>query len=73
MGLGYFAPNDEAENDRLDMHHHLATLLLKGRLHVAPIGKNPQRILDLGCGTGIWAINMGINSFYIHFDSSMCD
>ncbi|KAN0116888.1 S-adenosyl-L-methionine-dependent methyltransferase [Hyaloscypha variabilis] len=55
----YYAPNDEAENDRLDMHHHLATLLLKGRLHVAPIGANPQRILDVGCGTGIWAIDMG--------------
>ncbi|KAN0122948.1 S-adenosyl-L-methionine-dependent methyltransferase [Hyaloscypha variabilis] len=55
----YYAPNDEAENDRLDMHHHLATLLLKGKLHVAPIGTNPQRILDLGCGTGIWAIDIG--------------
>ncbi|KUJ18608.1 S-adenosyl-L-methionine-dependent methyltransferase, partial [Mollisia scopiformis] len=55
----YYAPNDEAENDRLDMHHHLATLLLKGKLHVAPIGSNPQRILDVGCGTGIWAIDMG--------------
>jgi predicted TPR repeat methyltransferase len=48
------------------MHHHLATLLLKGKLHVAPIGTNPQRILDLGCGTGIWAIDIGISSFYIH-------
>lgn len=56
---GYYAPNDEAENDRLDMHHHLATLLLKGKLHVAPISANPQRILDVGCGTGIWAIDMG--------------
>ncbi|KAG0647365.1 Velvet complex subunit LAE1 [Hyphodiscus hymeniophilus] len=55
----YFAPNDDAENDRLDMHHHLATLLLNGKLHLAPIGEGPQRILDVGCGTGIWTIAMG--------------
>lgn len=28
-------------------------------LHLAPIGPTPQRILDLGAGTGIWCINMG--------------
>jgi 2-polyprenyl-3-methyl-5-hydroxy-6-metoxy-1,4-benzoquinol methylase len=55
----YFAPNDDAENDRLDMHHHLATLLLGRKLHVAPIDSQPQRILDVGCGTGIWSIDMG--------------
>ncbi|PMD30003.1 S-adenosyl-L-methionine-dependent methyltransferase [Hyaloscypha variabilis F] len=55
----YFAPNDEAENDRLDMHHHLATLILEGNLTTAPIGKSPQRILDVGCGTGIWSIDAG--------------
>jgi len=55
----YLAPNDEAELDRLDMHHHLAALLIDGKLHVAPIGENPQAILDVGCGTGIWAIDIG--------------
>jgi ubiquinone/menaquinone biosynthesis C-methylase UbiE len=30
-----------------------------GKLHLAPIGDHPQRILDIGCGTGIWAIEMG--------------
>ncbi|KFY83898.1 hypothetical protein V500_09805 [Pseudogymnoascus sp. VKM F-4518 (FW-2643)] len=55
----YLAPNDDAENDRLDMHHHLATLILRGRLITAPIGKYPQRVLDVGCGTGIWSIDMG--------------
>lgn len=38
--------------------HHLYLLLLDGRLHLAPIGKNPQRILDIGTGTGIWAMDM---------------
>ena len=60
----YFAPNDEAENDRLDMHHHLATLIIGGKLTTAPIGKNPQRILDVGCGTGIWCINAGKSALF---------
>lgn len=52
-------PNDEQESNRLDIHHHLAVLGLGGRLHMAPIGKDPGGILDLGTGTGIWAIDMG--------------
>lgn len=44
---GYLAPNDEAENDRLDMHHHLSGLILGGRLVTAPIGESPQRILGV--------------------------
>ncbi|KAL0263082.1 hypothetical protein SLS55_002058 [Diplodia seriata] len=55
----YFAPNDEDENDRLDLVHHMITLRLGGRLHLAPIKKDVQEILDLGTGTGIWAIQMG--------------
>ncbi|KAL1987708.1 hypothetical protein VTN96DRAFT_2548 [Rasamsonia emersonii] len=48
-------PNDEEEQDRMDMWHHIYLLLLGGELYLAPI-KNPQRVLDLGTGTGIWAI-----------------
>lgn len=33
-------------------------LLLDGRLHLSPIGDNPQEVLDIGTGTGIWAIDM---------------
>lgn len=39
----------------MDMWHHIYLLLLGGELYLAPI-KNPQRVLDLGTGTGIWAI-----------------
>lgn len=38
------------------MKHHMMLLLCDGRLHLTPIGPNPQRILDVGTGTGIWAI-----------------
>ena len=45
---------------RLTQRHQSHELLLKihdGALHQAPIGKSPQRILDIGTGTGIWAID----------------
>lgn len=29
------------------------------KLFLAPIGDKPAKILDLGTGTGIWAIEMG--------------
>jgi ribosomal protein L11 methylase PrmA len=32
-------------------------MLLDNKLHLAPI-PNPKRILDLGCGTGIWCMDM---------------
>ena len=39
--------------------HHLIKILLGNKLHLALIGKNPHRILDLRTGAGIWAIKMG--------------
>ncbi|KAJ9129718.1 Demethylmenaquinone methyltransferase [Pleurostoma richardsiae] len=53
----YLVPNDEEEQDRMDLVHHIYRLVLGGRLHLAPIGDNPQRVLDLGTGTGIWAMD----------------
>lgn len=51
-------PNDEEEQDRMDITHHIWLMLLGGELYNAPIGSNPQNILDLGTGTGIWAMDM---------------
>jgi len=39
------------------MYHEVLLLLLDRKLHQAPL-KNPQRIMDVGTGTGIWAIDM---------------
>jgi methylase of polypeptide subunit release factors len=42
----------------MDLNHEIVLQLLEGQLHKSPIGENPQRILDVGTGTGIWAIDM---------------
>ncbi|OCL03488.1 methyltransferase domain-containing protein [Glonium stellatum] len=56
----YQFPNDEKEQDRLDLFHHLFTIALGDKLHLAPIPSSKSiRILDIGTGTGIWAMEMG--------------
>lgn len=39
------------------MFHHATSLLLDGELHVAKLPEKLDRVLDLGTGTGIWAID----------------
>ncbi|KAK3938617.1 S-adenosyl-L-methionine-dependent methyltransferase [Diplogelasinospora grovesii] len=51
----YWMPNDKNEQERLDLQHAVFMQLLRGKLGLAPI-KDPQSVLDLGTGTGIWAI-----------------
>ncbi|RDW57070.1 hypothetical protein BP6252_13885 [Coleophoma cylindrospora] len=53
----YIMPNDEIEQNRLDMQHKLCLMTLNGKLHLAPIKKDPHHVLDIGTGTGIWAID----------------
>lgn len=49
----------QPEKDRMDIYHKLFAVARRDTLHQAPIPQqwNP-RILDVGCGTGIWAIDM---------------
>ncbi|KAH6874267.1 S-adenosyl-L-methionine-dependent methyltransferase [Thelonectria olida] len=55
----YLSPNDERENDRLDLQHHLFMLTFGDKLYTCPAdtAKQVQRVLDVGTGTGIWAID----------------
>ncbi|KAJ5936169.1 hypothetical protein N7454_005467 [Penicillium verhagenii] len=53
----YVLPNDDQEQDRQDLLHHVRNLVLSGALFRAPINQNLQRALDIGTGTGIWAID----------------
>lgn len=54
----YFLPNDDIEQDRLDLFNEIFLRVCEGRLHYAPL-EQPHKILDLGTGTGIWANDMG--------------
>ncbi|KAK2016004.1 methyltransferase domain-containing protein [Colletotrichum eremochloae] len=60
----YYIPNDERENDRLgtDLQHNIVIRSCGGRLGTAPPnapGANVGRVLDLGTGSGIWAMDFG--------------
>lgn len=52
-------PNDESEKDRLDIMHELMLTMMDRNLFLAPISSSPNRVLDLGTGTGVWAIDFG--------------
>ena len=58
----YYVPNDEEQQDQLDLFHSIYTKAIstqeeQAKLSIAPIGSKPQRVLDVGTGTGIWAID----------------
>ncbi|KAI0440296.1 S-adenosyl-L-methionine-dependent methyltransferase [Xylaria telfairii] len=53
----HWAPNDDAHLESMDCVHHCLTLLLDNKLYLAPIAEGPIKVLDVGCGTGIWAID----------------
>ncbi|KAH8893458.1 S-adenosyl-L-methionine-dependent methyltransferase [Thozetella sp. PMI_491] len=55
MEAKYVLPMDEQELERLDFQCHLVWLTLGKQNGFAPI-KSPARALDVGTGTGIWAI-----------------
>ncbi|OHE92056.1 hypothetical protein CORC01_12637 [Colletotrichum orchidophilum] len=55
----YLFPNDERENERLDLQHNLFLLTLDYKLGLAPPNNENsgvKRVLDIGTGTGLWAI-----------------
>lgn len=59
MGFAeYGFPMDDKELERMDICHTKYFALLDKKHFLAPIGDNPQRILDLGCGTGIWCMDV---------------
>lgn len=53
----YQLPNDVDEQSRIEVKYHAIRLALKNTLFYAPI-KHPQSILDVGTGTGLWAIDV---------------
>lgn len=51
----YYMPNDEGEQERLDLHYHALRLAIEDKITWAPIDQ-PHATLDVGTGTGIWAM-----------------
>ncbi|GER84401.1 hypothetical protein KTAU_30370 [Thermogemmatispora aurantia] len=54
----YLLPKDEAEIDRLNFQHYALMSVQKVHI-VVPLENYPQAILDVGCGTGLWAREVG--------------
>ncbi|KAI1391888.1 S-adenosyl-L-methionine-dependent methyltransferase [Hypoxylon trugodes] len=52
----YLFPNDEQQLRSVDITHHYLRMLIGDKLFLAPISDNVQRVLDVGTGSGIWAI-----------------
>ena len=57
-GHDYGMPVDEEEMDRMDLQHRKYEMVLGDKHFLAPIGDSPQKILDLGTGTGTWALDV---------------
>ncbi|KFA51585.1 hypothetical protein S40293_03925 [Stachybotrys chartarum IBT 40293] len=54
----YWASNDQQQMDAMDIIHHFLLLSLDEKLFLAPLKPDIKTVLDIGTGTGIWAIDM---------------
>ncbi|KAF9636061.1 putative sam dependent methyltransferase protein [Lasiodiplodia theobromae] len=57
VGSGYWGPNDEKASEHLDIAHNLWLKTLDDKLTLAPLPEKIEKVLDVGCGTGTWAID----------------
>ncbi|KAK0626213.1 S-adenosyl-L-methionine-dependent methyltransferase [Immersiella caudata] len=56
----YFLPNDAKENERLDILHVLFFITFGDKLGLSPPNQpdaKVMRVLDVGTGTGVWALD----------------
>ncbi|KDR81663.1 hypothetical protein GALMADRAFT_263944 [Galerina marginata CBS 339.88] len=63
LNLSYLLPVDHDEVQRSDIHHRLLQFVFAGRNYVGPVKEALQfgqqrRVLDLGTGSGAWAIDI---------------
>lgn len=57
-GVPYALPKDDAEINRLDFQHYMLRYALRGN-YLAPLVQ-PRDILDVGSGSGRWALDMAL-------------
>ncbi|EME82346.1 uncharacterized protein MYCFIDRAFT_40393 [Pseudocercospora fijiensis CIRAD86] len=53
----YALPNDEQEQERMDITYHALRLTLEEKHWHCPL-ESPRHVLDVGTGTGIWALDV---------------
>ncbi|KIX05642.1 uncharacterized protein Z518_03614 [Rhinocladiella mackenziei CBS 650.93] len=53
----YHVPNDDGEQERMDLSYHSMRLSIENKPFHAPL-ESPTDILDVGTGTGIWAMDV---------------
>ncbi|KAL4730618.1 hypothetical protein ACLX1H_002655 [Fusarium chlamydosporum] len=59
----YLFPIDSEELNRLDIFHKVFLLARDNKPLLAPIQRKAPRMMDIGTGTGIWAINVAEECF----------
>ncbi|CCT69519.1 related to methyltransferase [Fusarium fujikuroi IMI 58289] len=52
----YWLPSDQNESERLDLQNHQLLLTFGGKRYFSPNADTAKRVLDVGTGTGIWAV-----------------
>ncbi len=58
----YWRPNDEQEQERLNLQHELLRRTFSDKLYICPLdqkGIGTHNVLDVGAGTGAWANDFG--------------
>ncbi|KAJ3034900.1 hypothetical protein HDV00_004543 [Rhizophlyctis rosea] len=66
----YMLPNDDEEMDRLHLQHYMIRMLYQSNFSApvgAILGREGARCLDLGCGSGIWVMEMATDYPQCHF------
>ncbi|KAH8168903.1 methyltransferase domain-containing protein [Sarocladium implicatum] len=53
----YWGSNDQKQNESMDLNHHTLTLAIGDKLHLAPLPNKISKAVDIGTGTGLWAID----------------
>ncbi|KAF9874167.1 UMTA protein [Colletotrichum karsti] len=58
--IDYWAPNDDKHIETFDVTHHYTLMIMDDNLFEAPVPveKGNLKILDVGTGTGIWALDV---------------
>lgn len=53
----YWGPNDQKQIEALDIYYHGIWLMLGEKLHQAPIKDDIKHAIDIGTGSGLWAVD----------------